>query len=111
MLRRSELEFQSRACLTLLKLRVVVFSMAIGLPAWLGASIVQKLGFQLPATGRIGWLVLLLIYILGVVVIIRRTQATFGLVCPHCKRLLGVELTKLTKSGDCARCGGNIVKS
>lgn len=109
---RPELEFKNRVCMAQMKLRVVVFSMAVALPIWLLLALLQKLGFTLspgvPQRTLAGGL--LLTYIFGVFAIIRRTQQDHGLQCPKCQGLLGPDLRKVTKQGLCSRCGEPIVK-
>lgn len=112
MFTRPELEFKSRACLAQLKLRVVVFSMAVALPLWLGLALLQRLGFaaNFGHTERAIAVALLLIYAVGVAAIIRRTQHDHGLICPKCQRLLGPELNHVTKNGACARCDEQLIR-
>lgn len=110
MLNKRELEFRSRACLAHIKLRVVVFSMAVGLPIWIGAWVLRKAGLVIEG-GWIRWGLLLLAYLAGVAAIIARTQRAHGLSCPGCGKPLGVDLGKLTGEGDCKRCGKKVAQS
>ena len=108
----TELKFKSKTCVAQLKLRVVVYSMIVAVPAWLGLTVMQRLGLGNVAdnsTRAVG-LVLLVVYIIGVVVIFRRTQRDHGLVCPKCSALLGPELRQVGDKGECGRCGETIVK-
>lgn len=84
--------------------------MVLGLPVWIGAWILREAGISI-AGGWFGWGALLLAYLAGVTVIIARTQRTHGLLCPGCGRPLGVELGKLTESGNCKKCGRKVVES
>ena len=47
MITRAEMEFRKKACLAQLKLRVVAFSIVLGVPPWIGFYALQKLGFNL----------------------------------------------------------------
>jgi hypothetical protein len=108
----AELKFKSRTCVAQLKLRVVVYSMIVALPAWMGLTVLQRLGLGNLAdtsTRSVGF-VLLAVYVVGVIAIIRRTQRDHGLVCPKCGALLGPELRQVSDTGECAACGEIIVK-
>ncbi len=107
-----ELKFKSKTCVAQLKLRVVVYSMIVALPAWMGLTVFQRLGLGTVAdnsTRAVG-LVLLIVYLIGVIAIIRRTQRDHGLVCPKCGALLGAELRNVTDAGACSHCSETIVK-
>lgn len=107
-----ELKFKSKTCVAQLKLRVVVFSLIVAVPAWLLLTALQRLGLGTIAdnsTRAVG-LVLLIAYSVGVVFIFRRTQRDHGLVCPKCGALLGPELRQVSDKGECCRCGEQIVK-
>jgi hypothetical protein len=108
----TDLKYRSKTCVAQLKLRVVVFSMLVALPAWLALTVMQRIGLGTIADNSIRAVgfVLLGIYILGVVVIIRRTQRDHGLVCPKCNGLLGPELRQVTHKGECTHCGEVIAK-
>jgi hypothetical protein len=108
----AELKFKSKTCVAQLKLRVIVYSMIVAVPAWMGLTVLQRLGLGSVAdnsTRAVG-LVLLAVYVIGVILIIRRTQRDHGLVCPKCGALLGPELRQVSDKGDCVRCGETIVK-
>jgi hypothetical protein len=108
----TELKYKSKTCVAQLKLRVIVYSMLVALPALMGLTVMQRLGLgnvadnSIRATG----FVLLGVYIIGVVWIIRRTQRDHGLICPKCGELLGPELRQVTDKGECAKCGEVIAK-
>jgi DNA-directed RNA polymerase subunit RPC12/RpoP len=108
----SELKFKSKACVAQLKLRVVVYSMIVALPACMGLTVLQRLGLGSVADNSIRavGVVLLIVYVIGVVWIFRRTQRDHGLVCPKCSALLGPELRQVNDKGDCTHCGETIVK-
>jgi hypothetical protein len=108
-----DLKFRSKACIAQLKLRVVVFSMIVAVPAWIALTVMQRLGFGGPTQNSIRavGLALLILYLLGVGVVLRRTQRDNGLVCPKCGALLGPELHHVSEKGECCRCGELIVKS
>jgi hypothetical protein len=107
MFTRAELEYRSRACLAQLKLRVVVFSMAIALPPWIAIYILEKMRIHIVQThaARAGGLLILAIYVIGVMRIFKRTQRDCDLVCPKCKGLLGPQLSRVSDEGDCKKCG------
>jgi len=108
----TELKFKSKTCVAQLKLRVIMFSMLVALPAWLALTVLQRLGLGNVADNSIRAVgfVLLGVYIIGIVYIIRRTQRDHGLVCPKCKGLLGPEIRQVTDKGECVRCGEVIAK-
>jgi hypothetical protein len=108
----TELKFKSKTCVAQLKLRVVLYSMIVALPAWLGLTAMQRLGLGsvVDHAIRAVGLVLLGVYLIGIVPIIRRTQRDHGLVCPKCGALLGPELRQVSDKGECAGCGETIVK-
>jgi hypothetical protein len=108
----AELKFKSKICVAQLKLRVVVYSMIVAVPAWILLTVLQRLGLGTIADNSIRAVgfVLLIVYIVGVVIIIRRTQRDHGLVCPKCGALLGPELRQVSQKGECCRCGDEIVK-
>jgi hypothetical protein len=108
----TELKHKSRTCVAQLKLRVVVFSMLVALPAWLALTALQRVGLGNLADNsiRAAGFVLLGVYIIGVIYIMRRTQRDHSLVCPKCSALLGPELRQVTDKGECARCGELIAK-
>ena len=108
----SDLKFRSRACVAQLKLRVVVYSMIVAVPALMGLTALQRLGLGSVADNSIRavGLVLLIVYIVGVIWLIRRTQRDYGLICPKCGGLLGPELRQVNDEGDCHHCGETIVK-
>jgi hypothetical protein len=108
----AEIKFKSKACVAQLKLRVVVFSMIVALPAWLGLTAMQQLGLGTIADNSIRavGVVLLIVYAIGIIWIMRRTQRDHGLACPKCHELLGPELRHLSEQGECCRCGEVIVK-
>lgn len=112
MFSRAELNFKSRACVAQLKLRVIVWSMMVALPAWIGLAVLQWIGLGSVAVtaARIVGGVLLIVYLIGLVIVIRRTQRDHGLVCPHCGALLGAELRHVRPNGECASCDAVIVK-
>ena len=106
-----DLKFRSKACVAQLKLRVVVYSMIVAVPAWIALTVLQRFGFggsdhSVRAVG----LVLLIFYLVGVGVLLRRTQRDNGLICPKCGGLLGPELQQVSEKGECCRCGEVIVK-
>jgi hypothetical protein len=107
-----DLKYRSRACVAQLKLRVIVYSMIVAVPAWLALTVMQRLGFGGVAdhSVRAVGLILLVLYLVGVVIIVRRTQRDHGLVCPKCEALLGPELRQVTDKGECCRCGEVIAK-
>jgi hypothetical protein len=108
----TELKYKSKICVAQLKLRIVVYSMIVAVPAWILLSVLQRLGLGTIADNSIRAVgaVLLLVYIVGVVVIVRRTQRDHGLVCPKCAALLGAELRQVSRKGECGHCGEQIVK-
>jgi hypothetical protein len=108
----TELKFKSKTCVAQLKLRVIVYSMLVALPAWLALTVLQQLGLGTIADNSIRAVgfILLGVYIIGVVLIMQRTQRDHGLVCPKCAALLGPELRQVTDKGECAKCGDIIVK-
>lgn len=108
----TELRFKSKACVAQLKLRVVVFSMIVAVPAWIGLTVLQRLGLGTIADNSIRavGIVLLVVYLIGVVWVIRRTQRDHGLVCPKCSQLLGAELRHVSEKGKCCHCDEIIVK-
>lgn len=107
-----DLKFRSKACVAQLKLRVIVYSMIVAVPAWITLTVLQRLGFGGVADHsiRAAGLILLILYLIGVVIIVRRTQRDHGLVCPKCGGLLGPELRQVTGKGECCRCGQVIAK-
>lgn len=107
-----DLKFRSKACVAQLKLRVVVYSMIVAVPAWIALTVLQRLGFGGVAdhSVRAVGLILLVLYLIGVVIIVRRTQRDHGLVCPKCDALLGPELRQVSDKGECCRCGQIIAK-
>ncbi|HUS34734.1 MAG TPA: hypothetical protein VM680_05215 [Verrucomicrobiae bacterium] len=107
-----DLKFRSRACVAQLKLRVIVHSMIVLVPAWIALTVLQRLGFGGVADHSIRavGLTLLILYLVGVVIIVRRTQRDNGLVCPKCDGLLGPELRQVSDKGECCRCGELIAK-
>ena len=108
----AELKFKSKACVAHLKLRVIVFSMIVAVPAWLALTILQRLGIGGPADNsiRAAGMILLILYLAGIVLIVRRTQRDHSLVCPKCNGLLGPELRQINDHGECCRCGETIAK-
>jgi hypothetical protein len=108
----TELKFKSKTCVAQLKLRVIIFSMLVALPAWLALTVLQRVGLGNVAGNSIRAVgfVLLGVYIIGVVYIMRRTQRDHGLICPKCNALLGAELRQITDKGECGRCGEIIAK-
>jgi hypothetical protein len=108
----TELKYKSKTCLAQLKLRVVVFSMIVAVPAWILLSALQRLGLGAIADNSIRAVgfVLMFVYVVGIVVLIRKTQRDHGLVCPKCSALLGPELRQVSDKGECCRCGEQIVK-
>ena len=111
MITRAEMEFRKKACLAQLKLRVVAFSIVLGVPPWIGFYALQKMGFNLGNTHfvRAVGVVLLGVYIVGVYRIVRRTQRDCELVCPKCGGLLGAEGGGVSATGECRKCGERIV--
>ena len=107
-----DLKFRSKACVAQLKLRVIVYSMMVVVPAWIVLTVLQRLGVGGPAQNSIRavGLALLIFYLLGVGILVRRTQRDNGLVCPKCGGLLGPELAHVSEKGECGRCGELIVK-
>lgn len=107
-----DLKYRSKACVAQLKLRVIVYSMIVAVPAWIALTVLQRLGFGGVAdhSVRAVGLILLVLYLVGVVIIVRRTQRDHGLVCPKCDGLLGPELRQVTDKGECCRCGEVIAK-
>lgn len=107
-----DLKFRSKACVAQLKLRVIVYSMIVAVPAWIALTVLHRLGFGGVAdhSVRAVGLILLILYLVGVVIIVRRTQRDHGLVCPKCDGLLGPELRQVTDKGECCRCGEVIAK-
>jgi hypothetical protein len=107
-----DLKFRSKACVTQLKLRVVVYSLLVLVPAWIAFTVIQRFGFGGPADHsiRAAGLILLIFYLIGVALIVRRTQRDNGLVCPKCDGLLGPELRQVSAKGECCRCGEIIAK-
>ena len=107
-----DLKFRSKACVTQLKLRVIVYSMIVAVPAWIALTVLQRFGFGVHADNSIRavGMLLLVLYLVGVGVILRRTQRDNGLVCPKCGGLLGPELRQVNEKGECCRCGEAIVK-
>ena len=95
-----------------LKLRVIVYSMLVAVPAWIALTVLQRLGLGGAADNSIRavGLALLILYLVGVSVVLRRTQRDNGLVCPKCGGLLGPELRHVNEEGECCRCGEVIVK-
>jgi hypothetical protein len=112
MFTRAELKFRSKACVAQLKLRIVVLSMIVALPAWMGLTVLQQLGlgYVVGNSARAVGAILLLVYIWAVIVVVRRTQRDHGLVCPKCDALLGSELRQVTENGECAACREVIIK-
>ena len=112
MITRAELNFRSKACLAQLKLRVIVFSIALAVPPWIAIYTLQKMGMNLGSTifARMCGLLALAIYLIGIFRILRRTQRDCDLVCPKCKSLLGPQLGGLRKSGECKKCGEKIAE-
>lgn len=108
----TELKYRSKTCVAQLKLRVVVYSMIVALPALMGLTVLQRIGLGNVADNsvRAMGLVLLCVYVVGVIYIMRRTQRDHGLVCPKCSALLGPELRQVSDNGECARCGEVIAK-
>jgi len=108
----AELRFKSKTCVAQLKLRVVVYSMIVAVPAWILLTVLQRLGLSAIADNSIRsvGIVLLIVYLIGVIAIIRRTQRDHDLICPDCGALLGPELRQVTDKGQCCRCGEQIVK-
>lgn len=108
----TELKYRSKTCVAQLKLRVVVYSMIVALPALMGLTVLQRIGLGNVADNsvRAMGLVLLGVYVLGVIYIMRRTQRDHGLVCPKCSALLGPELRQVTDKGECGQCGEVIAK-
>jgi hypothetical protein len=108
----TELKYKSKTCVAQLKLRVVVYSAIVALPAVMGLTVLQKLGLGSIADNSIRavGLVLLIVYIIGIIYIMRRTQRDHGLVCPKCGELLGPELRQVSDKGECGHCGDAIVK-
>jgi hypothetical protein len=111
MFSREELDFRSRACLAQLKLRVVVFSMALGLPPWIALYALEKMGVHLAYTifARAVGLLILGVYVIGLFRIFNRTQRDCDLVCPKCKGLLGPQLGRVSKTGECRKCGEKLI--
>jgi len=112
MFTRAELEFKSRACVAQTKLRVVAFSIALVVPAWIGFWALQQLhlNVNLGIPIRSGAALLLFIYVVGVFRIIRRTERDHGLICPNCRGGLGLELKNVTREGACKHCGAKIIR-
>jgi hypothetical protein len=111
MFTRAEIEFRTKACLAQLKLRVVVYSIALGVPPWIGFYALQKMGLNWGNTNfvRAVGVLFLGIYLVGVFRIIRRTQRDCDLICPKCKGLLGPQGGGLNATGECRKCGEKIV--
>ena len=107
-----DLRFRSKACVAQLKLRVIVYSMLVAVPAWIALTVMHRLGLGGPADNSIRavGMLLLVLYLVGVGVILRRTQRDNGLICPRCSGLLGPELRQVSEKGECCRCGEVIVK-
>jgi hypothetical protein len=108
-----DLKFRSKACVAQLKLRVVFYSMIVAVPAWIALTVLHRLGLGGVADNSIRavGLALLILYLVGVGAILRRTQRDNGLVCPKCDGLLGPELRHVGEKGECCRCGEVIVKA
>ena len=90
----TELKYKSKTCVAQLKLRVVVYSMLVALPALMALTVLQRLGLGTVADNSIRAVgfILLGLYIIGVVLIMRRTQRDHGLRRPH-------------RTSDAAECG------
>ena len=107
-----DLKYRSKACVAQLKLRIVVFSIVVAVPAWIGLTVLQRLGLGSIADNSIRalGLILLVLYLVGAVLILRRTQRDNGLICPKCDGLLGPELRQVSDDGECCHCGERIAK-
>jgi hypothetical protein len=106
---RAELEFNSRACVAQLKLRIVAFSIALVVPIWILVWALQKLQINADVPLRIGAVVFLALYGLGVARIFRRTLRDHQLYCPQCGKSLGAELKHVTAQGCCEHCSATII--
>jgi hypothetical protein len=112
MFTRAELEFKRKVRNAQLSLRVVVFSVALIVPAWIAAYVAQRMGFSrgLQVAARPGALALLAVYAFGLFRILLRADRDPEVVCPQCKHPLGLSIGKVLISAKCPRCGEKIVR-
>src|SRR5687767_4023445 len=111
MFTQAELEHKVKVRNAQLGLRVVAFSIAVIAPFWIAAYVAYKLGFgrALEAAARPGGMALGLVYVVGVVRILRRGFKEHEVCCPKCGASFPWDLARIASSGICPKCGEKVV--
>lgn len=113
MLTRAELEYQLKVRNARLALRVVIFSIAMIVPAWMAAYVAQRLGFerQVENVLRPVGFMLVFVYLVGVTRILLMPAKERDVVCPKCDTTLGLSIGKILQTSACPKCKEKIVQS
>ena len=111
MFTRAELEQKLKVRNAQLGLRVVVFSVAVIAPFWIAAYMAYKLGFArgLEVAARPGGLALAVVYVVGVLRILRRGMEEHEVSCPKCRGKIRWSLRRVIATGVCPQCRGTVV--
>lgn len=112
MFTRAELEYRQKVRNAQLALRVVIFSMATIVPAWIALYVAQRMGFEREVESVIrpvGYM-LIFVYLAGVTRIFLMPAKERDLVCPKCDTTLGLSIGKVLQTSVCPRCKEKILQ-